>query len=129
MPPGLFRNSLSPKEINHGIRILGSGVLQRPFAGILNVSQSVISRMWNRHLSHTYITTGLQLNDRTIFVDLVQRQRFQNATSLNKEFRNGNGVHISTQTVRNRLHGFGLHARRPAICVPLTTLAGQVRLC
>ena len=52
MPRRLFRNSFSPEEINHGIGILGSGVSQRPVAGILNVSQSVIFRMWNRHLTH-----------------------------------------------------------------------------
>ena len=49
-----------------------------------------------------------------------RRQRFYNATSLNNEFRNGTGVRISTYTVRNKLHEFGLNARRPAIFVPLT---------
>ena len=42
-----------------------------------------------------------------------------NATSLNNEFRKETGVGISTQTVRNRFHEFGLNARRPAIRVPL----------
>ena len=49
-----------------------------------------------------------------------RRQRFLNATRLNNEFRNGTGVRISTQTVRNILHEFGLTARRPAVRVPLT---------
>ena len=49
-----------------------------------------------------------------------RRQRFPNATSLNNEFRNGTGVRISTQIVRNRLHEFRLIARRPAIPLPLT---------
>ena len=39
---------------------------------------------------------------------------------MNNEFRNGTGERISTQTVRNRLHEFGLNARRPAMGVPLT---------
>ena len=60
-----------------------------------------------------------------------RRQRFQNATSLNNEFKKRTGVRISTQTVRNRLHEFGLIARRLASTrsVDETTHAGQVRLC
>ena len=38
--------------MNLGVGILESDVLQRRVAGILNASQSVISRMWNRHLTH-----------------------------------------------------------------------------
>ena len=57
--------------------------------------------------------TGLQLNVRTVVL-LIQsrRQRLQNTTSLNKEFRNGTGVHISTYTVRNRIHEIGLNDPR-----------------
>ena len=47
-----FRNRLSPEEMNCGVGMLESGALQRRVAGILNVSQSVISRMWNRHLTN-----------------------------------------------------------------------------
>ena len=111
-----------------GVGMLESGVSQRRVAGILNVSQSVVPRMWNRHLTHGNplhrhggVETGLQLKVTTGFL-LIQsrRQRFLNATRLNNVFRNGTGVRISTQTVRNRLHEFGLSARRPAIRVPLT---------
>ena len=52
MPRGQFRNRLSPEELTHDVRRLDSGVLQRCVAGILNVQQSVISRMWNRHPTH-----------------------------------------------------------------------------
>ena len=38
------------------VRMLESGISQRGVSGILNVSQSVISRMWNRHLTHTDMT-------------------------------------------------------------------------
>ena len=40
-----FRNRLSPEEMNRGVRMLESGGLQRRVAGILKLSQSVISRM------------------------------------------------------------------------------------
>ena len=43
---------LSPEEMNCGVGKLESGVFQRRVAGILNVSQSEIFRMWNRHLTH-----------------------------------------------------------------------------
>ena len=45
MPLGQFRTCLSPEEMNHDVGMLESDVLQRRVAGILNVSQSVISRM------------------------------------------------------------------------------------
>ena len=107
--------------------MLEYGVSLRRVSGILNVSLSVIFRMWNRHLflthgnsSHRHgggrnmVTT--QRQDRFLLIQ-SRRQRFQNATSLNNELRNGTGVRISTQIVRNCLHKFGLNARRSAICV------------
>ena len=108
--------------------MLESGVLQRRVAGILIVSQSVISRMWNRHLTHgdpSHRHGGgreMATTQRQYRFLLIQSQRhlFQNATSCNNEFREGNGVRIATQTVRNRLHEFRLNSRRPAIRVPLT---------
>ena len=52
MPRRQFNNHLSPEEMNHGVRMLESDVFQRRVAEILNVSQSVIFQMWNRHLTH-----------------------------------------------------------------------------
>ena len=64
--------------------------------------------------------TGLQLGVKVGLLIQPRRQLFDNVTSLNNEFGNGTGVRISTQTVRNRLHEFGLNARRPALRIPLT---------
>ena len=95
--------------MNRGAGMLESGISQRHVAGILNVSQSVISRKWNHYLTHRDLSHrhggGRDMattNVSTIFL-LIQsrRQQFPNATSLNKEFRNGTGVRNSTQTVRN----------------------------
>ena len=47
-----------------------------------------------------------QRQDRFLLIQ-SRRQRFLNATRLNIEFRNGTGVHISIQIVRNRLHELG----------------------
>ncbi|GFX24658.1 transposable element Tcb2 transposase [Trichonephila clavipes] len=44
-----------------------------------------------------------------------------NATLLQQHLRSVSGTTVSTQTVRNRLHGVGLYARRPMVCVRLTS--------
>ena len=93
MPPGPFRNRLSPDEMNRGVGMLESGVSQRHVAGVLNVSQSVISGMWNRHLTHgdpshrhgeEHDRAITQHQDRLLLIQ-AGCQRFQNATSLNNE--------------------------------------------
>ena len=87
---------------------------------ILNMSQSVITRVWSCHLTHGDPSRSRDGFSSPILLIQYRRQRFQNATSFNTESRNGNGVRISTQTVRNRLHEFRLNARIPAIRVWLT---------
>ena len=54
--------------------------------------------------------------------------RFDNATTLRKDFQNATDVRISTQTIRNGLHDAGLRSRRSAIRVPLTRYHVQMRL-
>ncbi|GFW14814.1 transposable element Tcb2 transposase [Trichonephila clavipes] len=44
-----------------------------------------------------------------------------NATLLQQHIRSATGTTVSTQTARNRLHGVGLYARRPLVCVRLTS--------
>ena len=124
--------------MNRGVGMLESGVSQRRVAGILNMSQSVVSRMWNRHLTHgnpshrhgggrDRATTERQ--DRFLLIQ-SRRQRSLNATRLNNEFRNGIRVRISTQTVRNRLHEFGQYQETRCTCpVDATACARPARLC
>ena len=68
-----------------------------------------------------------EVQDRFLVVQ-ARRHRFDNATTLRRAFQNATGVHISTQTIRNRLHDAGLRSRRPAIRVPLTRYHVQMRL-
>ena len=127
-----LRRHLSQDEMNRGIGMLHSGLSQRHVANVLGVSQSVVSRMWNR-----FITTGNvrhwrerstnEVHDRFLVVQ-ARRHRFDNATTLRRDFQNVTGVRISTQTIRNRLHDAGLRSRRPAIRVPLTRYHVQMRL-
>ena len=130
-----LRRHLSQDEMNRGIGMLHPGLPQRHVANVLGVSQSVVSRMWNR-----FITTGNvrhlhagggggggrerstnEVQDRFLVVQ-ARRHRFDNATTLLRDFQNATGVRISTQTIRNRLHDAGLRSRRPAIRVPLTDI-------
>ena len=123
-----LRRHFSQDEMKRGIGMLHSGLSQKHVANVLSVSQSVVSRMWNR-----LITTGNvrhlhaggrerstnEVQDRFLMVQ-AQRHRFDNATTFRRDFQNATGVRISTQTIRNRLHDAGLRSRRPAIRVPLT---------
>ena len=68
-----------------------------------------------------------EVQDRFLLVQ-ARRHRFDNATTLRRDFQNATGVRISTQTIRNRLHDAGLRSRRPAIRVPLTRYHVQMRL-
>ncbi|GFW65125.1 transposable element Tcb2 transposase [Trichonephila clavipes] len=44
-----------------------------------------------------------------------------NAILLQQHLRSATGTTVSTQTVRNRMHGVGLYAHRPMLCVRLTS--------
>ena len=121
-----LRRHLSQDEMNRGIGMLHSGLSQRHVANVLGVSQSVVSRMWNRFITtgnvrHLHAGGGRkrstnEVQDRFLVVQ-ARRHRFDNATTLRRDFQNATSVRISTQTIRNRLHDAGLRSRRPAIRV------------
>ncbi|GFW18670.1 transposable element Tcb1 transposase [Trichonephila clavipes] len=87
----------------------------------------VVGRIWNRSLEtgspgrrpgqgRRRATTPNE--DRLVLT--VRRHRNMNATLLQHP-RSATGTTVSTQTVRNRLHGVDLYARRPMVCVRLTS--------
>ena len=95
MPGGQFRIRLSPEEMSHRVGMLESGIIQCRVAVILNAPQSVVSQMWNRHLTHGHPSqthvggryrATTQRQDRFLMIQ-SQRQRFLNATRLNNKFR------------------------------------------
>ena len=59
------------------------------------------------------------MDDRYIVI-MSRRQRFDTARTLNQQFIHATGITICEQTIRNRLHYNGIHARRPAVRPPLT---------
>ncbi|GFU81473.1 transposable element Tcb2 transposase [Trichonephila clavipes] len=81
----------------------------------------VVDRIWNR-----FLETGsagrrpaqgrrraTMPNEDRYLVLTARRHRNMNATLLQQHLRSVTGTRVSTQTVRNRLHGVGLYARRP----------------
>ncbi|GFT11236.1 transposable element Tcb2 transposase [Trichonephila clavipes] len=102
---------------------LEGGQTQAEVAQAIGMSQSVISRIWNRFLEtgsagrrpgqgRRRATTP---NEDLYLVLTARRHRNMNATLLQQHLRTATGTTVSTQTVRNRLHGVGLYARRPMV--------------
>ena len=130
-----LRCHLSQDEMNRGIGMLHSGLSQRHVANVLDVSKSVVSRMWNGfimtgNVRHLHVgrreRSTNEVQDRFLVVQ-ARRHRFDIAT-LRRDFENATGVPISTRTIRNWLHDVGLRSRRPAIRVPLTRYHVQMHL-
>ncbi|GFT20612.1 transposable element Tcb2 transposase [Trichonephila clavipes] len=87
----------------------------------------VVGRIWNR-----FFETGsagrrpgqgrrraTTPNEDRCLVLTARRHRNMNATLLLQHLRSATCTTVSTQTVRNRLHGVGLYARRPMVRVSL----------
>jgi hypothetical protein len=101
----------------------------------MGVSQSVISRVWNRYLItgnfHRRHAGGILRITRQQYWYLVvqsHRNQFSTATQLRNELQTPTLLHVSTQTVRNRLHEVHLRARSPAVCVSLSPRHSAARL-
>ncbi|GFS60715.1 transposable element Tcb2 transposase [Trichonephila clavipes] len=52
-------------------------------------------------------------NEVRYLVLTARKHRNMNATLIQQHLRSGTGTTVSTQTVRNQVHGVGLYARRP----------------
>ncbi|GFV20690.1 transposable element Tcb2 transposase [Trichonephila clavipes] len=100
---------------------LEGGQTPAEVAQAIGVSQSVTSRIWNRFLEtesagrrpgqgRRRATTP---NEDRFLVLTARRHRNMNATLLQQHLRSATGTTVSTQTVRNQLHGVGLYASRP----------------
>ncbi|GFT34301.1 transposable element Tcb2 transposase [Trichonephila clavipes] len=123
------RNHLTDSEAWRAVGRLQGGQTQAEVTQAIGVSQSVISRIWNRFLETE--SAGRRPGqgrrrattpdgDRYLVLT-ARRHRNMNATLLQQHLRSATGTTVSTQTVRNRLHGVGLYAYRPLVCVRLTS--------
>ncbi|GFW42721.1 transposable element Tcb2 transposase [Trichonephila clavipes] len=126
----MFKQShLTDSEAWGVVGRLEGGQAQAEVAQAIGVSQSVISRIWNRFLET--VSAGQRpgqgrrrattTNENRYLVFMARRHRKMNATLLQQHLRSATVTTVSTQTVRNRLHGVGLHARLPMVCVTLTS--------
>ncbi|GFS50834.1 transposable element Tcb2 transposase [Trichonephila clavipes] len=123
------RSHLTDSEAWRVVGRLEGGQIQAEVAQAIGVSQSVISRTWNRFLEtgsagrtpgqgRRRATTP---NENRYLVLTACRHRNKNAIHLQQHPCSATGTTVSTQTVRNRIHGVGLYARRPMVCVRLTS--------
>ncbi|GFV27177.1 transposable element Tcb2 transposase [Trichonephila clavipes] len=100
---------------------LEEGQTQAEVAQAIGVSQSVISRIWNRFLETESAgrrpgqgrRRARTPDEDRYLVLTARRHRNMNATLLQQHIRSAIGTTVSTQTVRNWLHCVGLYARRP----------------
>ncbi|GFW54495.1 transposable element Tcb1 transposase [Trichonephila clavipes] len=96
-----------------------------------DIAHSFVSRMWK-----SFKTTGMcsrwhgggrvrnttPAEDRYIVLS-AKRNRRTTAQQVANQFLATPGKQISRKTVARRLRGGGLYARKPVVCVPLTTTA------
>ncbi|GFT67718.1 transposable element Tcb2 transposase [Trichonephila clavipes] len=123
------RSHLTDSEAWRVVGRLEGVQTQAEVAQAIGVPQSVISRIWNcfletgnagrRPVQGRRLTTTP--NEDRYLVLTARRHRNMNATLLQQHLRSATGTTVSTQTVRNRLHSVGLYARRPLVCVRLTS--------
>ncbi|GFV76901.1 transposable element Tcb2 transposase [Trichonephila clavipes] len=118
------------------VGMLESSRSQTEVSRILNVDQSVISRLWQmfqraRNVTRQSasgrprVTTPRQ--DRYLVIS-VRRQRGSTARALGSALTVAKGIRISRQTVYMRLNHAGLYSRRPAVYIPFTSAHKRARL-
>ena len=119
---GAARQHLDLPDVARAVQLLEDGERLRVVARRLDVSPSVVSRLWRRYQEtgeytrregqgRSRMTTPRQYR---FLVLLSRRNRMSTARALEIDFRRATTVHLSDQTVRNRLHEDGMRARRPA---------------
>ncbi|UYV63374.1 hypothetical protein LAZ67_2003876, partial [Cordylochernes scorpioides] len=113
-----------------------AGQSQVEVAKWLNVNKSVVSKIWKQ-----FIETGtikrkegsgrkrktVTSEDRYLVVT-AKCHREMTAIQLSNELSSATGTRISRQTVYRRLHEGPLYARRPMVCIPLTSAHRRARL-
>ncbi|GFT06767.1 transposable element Tcb2 transposase [Trichonephila clavipes] len=119
------RSNLIDSEAWRVVGRIEGGQTEAEVSQAIGVSQSVISRIWNRFLKtgsagrrpgqgRRRATTP---NEDCYLVLTARRHRNMNATLLQQHLRSATGTTVSTQTVRNWLHGVGIFSSRGTVAV------------
>ncbi|GFV48627.1 transposable element Tcb2 transposase [Trichonephila clavipes] len=113
------------------------GLSQADAARRLNVSRSVVQRLWDQYHFEDSVSrrpvpgrprATTPAEDRFLALS-ARRRRTTTVPQLVADHFQASGRRISATTVRNRLHNAGLYARRPVVCVPLNGRQRRNRLC
>jgi len=120
--PLRLRHHLTNEEAARALELLRNGHSQRYVAGRFNVSLGSINRLWQRfqETGRSTRTPGkgrhrITSHEEDRFIRILAcRNRQSSARSLAALFRDASHHALSDQTIRNRLHEAGMHARRPA---------------
>ena len=124
------------RHLHVAVARIRTGSTQCDVAGELGVSQSVISRLVHRFRDTGSVgerprsgaPRGTTRNDDQYLRTYALRNRDLTAPVLQSRLREVRGTRVSRQTIRNRLHHFGLRARRPLQVTPLTDRHRRLRL-
>ena len=101
--------------------MLQTGSTQVQTANFMNISQSVVSRLWARYQRHGAVADmqrsgrprSTSRRDDRLVVNQALRNRSLTSTDLQQYLRRVRGLTVSRQTIRNRVHVDGLSARCP----------------
>lgn len=117
------RRHLTSGEMHEAVGMLRSGRSQADVARDFNVSRSVICRLWRRQCEsgnpyEQHTCRGRSTTSQQDHYIVLQARREPNLTArqLQSSLSTAENIYVSDQTIRNRLHEVGLHARRPLRC-------------
>ena len=131
-PVMVARRRLTDQERHLAVARIRTGSTQCDVAGELGVLQSVISRLVHRFRDTGSVgerprsgaSRGTTCNDD----QYLRTNALRNCSRAAITIERGQGTRVSRQTIRNRLHHFGLRARRPLQVTPLTDRHRRLRL-